>query len=79
MDQGKPSILGPPKALPLIDNKFDKLPIRRISPAQMEERKKKKKDYVIIVMRNGVLGISAKMLCCFFWIVWSLCQIMVQG
>ena len=41
MDQGKPSILGPPKALPLIDNKSNKLPIRRISPAQMEERKKK--------------------------------------
>ena len=79
MDQGKPSILSPHKALPLIDNKSNKLPIRRISPAQMEERKKKKKDYVIIVMRNGVLGISAKMLCCFFWIVWSLCQIMVQG
>ena len=42
MDQGKPSILGPPKALPLIDNKSNKLPIRRISPAQMEEWKKKK-------------------------------------
>ena len=41
MDQGKPSILGPPKALPLIDNKSNKLPIRRISPAQMEKRKKK--------------------------------------
>ena len=78
MDQGKPSILGPHKALPLIDNKSNKLPIRRISSAQMEERKKKK-DYVIIVMRNGALGMSAKMLCCFFWIVWSLCQIMVQG
>ena len=33
MDQGKPSILGPPKVLPLIDNKSNKLPIRRISPA----------------------------------------------
>lgn len=40
MEQGKPSILGPPKATPLIDNR-NRLSIKRISPAQMEERKKK--------------------------------------
>ena len=39
--QGKPSILGaPPKAPPLLESR-PRLPIKRISPAQMEERKKK--------------------------------------
>uniref|UniRef100_A0A7N2MU35 Retrotransposon gag domain-containing protein n=1 Tax=Quercus lobata TaxID=97700 RepID=A0A7N2MU35_QUELO len=40
IEQGKPSILGLLKALALLDPKT-KLPIKRISPAQMEERKKK--------------------------------------
>ncbi|KAL4601359.1 hypothetical protein ACB092_11G267500 [Castanea dentata] len=40
-DQGKPSILGaPPKPPPLLESKA-RLPIKRISPAQMEERRKK--------------------------------------
>ena len=40
-DQGKPSILGaPPKTSSLLETK-PRLPIKRISPAQMEERKKK--------------------------------------
>ena len=41
LKQGKPSILGPPKVTPLVDNRNNGLPIKRISPTQMEERKKK--------------------------------------
>ena len=40
LEQGKPSILGLPKTPPLLDPKT-RLPIKRISLAQMEERKKK--------------------------------------
>ena len=41
VDQGKPSILGaPPKTTSLLESKA-RLPIKRISLAQMEERKKK--------------------------------------
>ena len=40
-DQGRPYILGaPPKAPSLLESK-PRLPIKRISPVQMEERKKK--------------------------------------
>ena len=39
MEQGKPSILDLPKVPSLLDPKY-RLPIKRISPAQMEERKK---------------------------------------
>ena len=40
-DQGKPFILGaPPKSPPLLESR-PRLPIKRISPTQMEERKKK--------------------------------------
>ena len=41
MEQGKPSILVPPKVTPLIDNMNNRLPIKRISLAQMEEMKKR--------------------------------------
>ncbi|XP_075674861.1 uncharacterized protein LOC142644061 [Castanea sativa] len=37
----KPLMLGPPKVTPLVDSRNTRLPIKRISPAQMEERKKK--------------------------------------
>ena len=40
LEQGKPSILDLPKVTSLIDPK-SRLPIKRISPAQIEERKKK--------------------------------------
>ena len=44
-DQGKPFILGaPPKSPPLLESR-PRLPIKRISPAQMEERKKKAMCY----------------------------------
>ena len=39
LEQGKPSILGLPKVPSLLDPK-SRLPIKRISPTQMEERKK---------------------------------------
>ena len=42
LEPGKSSILGPPPKIPtLIDAKNNRLPIKRISPTQMEERKKK--------------------------------------
>nr|XP_023872616.1 uncharacterized protein LOC111985197 [Quercus suber] len=42
LEPGKPSILAPPPKVPtLTDNKNNRLPLKRISPAQMEERKKK--------------------------------------
>ena len=41
LEPGKSSILGPPPKIPtLIDAKNNRLPIKSISPAQMEERKK---------------------------------------
>ena len=40
LDQGKPSILGAPPKTTFLESKA-RLPIKRISPAQMEERKKK--------------------------------------
>ena len=41
LDQGKPFILGtPPKTTSFLESKA-RLPIKRISPTQMEERKKK--------------------------------------
>ena len=42
LEPGKSSILGPPNKIPTLTNaKNNRLPIKRISPAQMEERKKK--------------------------------------
>ncbi|XP_023920704.1 uncharacterized protein LOC112032172 [Quercus suber] len=40
-DQGKPSILGAPSKVPPLSEFKPRLPVKRISPAQMEERKKK--------------------------------------
>lgn len=41
LEPGKTSILGPPPKIPtLTDNKNNRLPLKRITPAQMEERKK---------------------------------------
>ena len=39
-ESGKPSILGPAKVNPFLEAK-SRIPIKRISPAQMEDRKKK--------------------------------------
>ena len=39
-EKGKPSILGLPKVRTLLETKT-KIPVKRISPTQMEERKKK--------------------------------------
>ena len=42
LEPGKFSILGPPpKVPPLTDMKNNRIPIKRISPTQMEERKKR--------------------------------------
>ena len=46
LEPSKRSILGPPPKIPtLIDAKNNRLPIKRISAAQMEERKKKSLRY----------------------------------
>ena len=64
VDQRKPSILGaPPKTTSFLESKA-RLPIKRISPAQMEERKKKGLCYTCY--EKWVLAISVRMQCYFF-------------
>ena len=73
---GKPSILGFPKVNTFVDAK-SRIPIKRISLAQMEERKKKGLCYT--VMKNGALVISVKVPNYSFLKVLNLCLIYSLG
>ena len=73
---GKPSILGFPKVNTFVDAK-SRIPIKRISLAQMEERKKKGLCYT--VMKNGALVISVKVPNYSFLEVLNLCLICSLG
>ena len=62
-EQVKPSLLGLPRLATLADTRT-KIPVKKISAAQMEERKKR--GFAIIVMTSGHLDINVRMLNCFF-------------